>query len=689
MQKATFRYWFTVMGLSLLLWPPPVRADDLDEALERATKAAVQSAAPSIVQLQTVGGKEFIGAGQMTMQRGRGPTTGVIVSADGFLVTSSFNLAHQPSSITVFVPNHKDPYPAKVIAQDQTRMITLLKIDAANLPVPQWVRKNELKLGQWALALGRTWSDSTQAPPSVSIGILSAFDRIWGKAIQTDAKVSPVNYGGPLIDLEGRLIGILCPLSQRGEDEVVGAEWYDSGIGFAIPMEDIFKVLDQLKAGKNLERGILGVQFKPTEALDAIPTISLVYPESTAEKAGLQPGDTIIEVDGQPIARMSQLRHVLGPKYAGEVVALKYKRDKDVFTIPQLPLLAPPKYQQVAWLGIAPVRDDPAWEVTIRYVFPNSPAAKAKLQPGDKITTVEGRPVPGRDGLAMRLGTLLPGSEIKLGIRKKDGKAETLTVKLGTMSSDLPTGELGSGTAKKALTPRRPPPGMPGMPPQPTQPAPTKPATDAKPVQKGFFETVDQTLGRKTWTYVPDDYDPNISYSLLVWMHPAGDTMQKTMRTLWEPLCKQHHIILYAPMADNPSGWITSEADGILQDIRSLVKTYTIDRQRIVTHGLGQGGTMAIFLGLDAPDWISGVASVGGVWVQSPKETPPGQSLFFFLVSGGRDPNIAAIRMVKERVIERKYPLWSTEIPDLGTGYLPTPDLIKQLVLWIETLDRL
>src|SRR5438045_3720475 len=83
-----------------------------------------------------------------------------------------------------------------------------------------------------ALALGRTWA-SADAPPSVSVGIISALDRIWGKAVQTDAKVSPVNYGGPLVDVQGRVQGILVPASPRGQDETAGHEWYDSGIGFA------------------------------------------------------------------------------------------------------------------------------------------------------------------------------------------------------------------------------------------------------------------------------------------------------------------------------------------------------------------------------------------------------------------------------------------------------------------------
>jgi len=74
------------------------------------------------------------------------------------------------------------------------------------------------------------------------VGILSATNRIWGKAVQTDAKISPGNYGGPLIDIRGNVIGILVPLSPQGQGEVAGAEWYDSGIGFAVPLNDMLRL---------------------------------------------------------------------------------------------------------------------------------------------------------------------------------------------------------------------------------------------------------------------------------------------------------------------------------------------------------------------------------------------------------------------------------------------------------------
>src|SRR5262249_50853475 len=142
--------------------------------------------------------------------------------------------------------------------------------------VPAATPKDEIKVGHTSLAVGRTLNSAIDEVPSVSEGIISAKDRIWGKALQTDAKVSPINYGGPLIDLTGRIQGILVPSSPRAEGETAGLEWYDSGIGFAIPLEDINRVLPRLKQGKDLKPGVIGVNMQSRDEFGAVPTVAAV-----------------------------------------------------------------------------------------------------------------------------------------------------------------------------------------------------------------------------------------------------------------------------------------------------------------------------------------------------------------------------------------------------------------------------
>src|SRR5262249_26682061 len=252
--------------------------------------------APSVVQIETSGGTEMVGAGGPgAVIKGVGPTTGVVVSPDGYVVTSAFNFANKPTAVFVTVPRQKERKVAKTVATDQTRMITLIKVEASGLQVPKAVPKKEVRIGQWAVALGRTLDPNVNNPPSTSAGIISAIDRIWGKAIQTDAKVSPVNYGGRLVDAAGRVYGILVPANPFADGDPAGVEWYDSGIGFAIPFEDVMSSLSRLKQGKDLRKGILGVTPTGRDIYSGFSKISIVAPESTAAKAGMKPGDEISE----------------------------------------------------------------------------------------------------------------------------------------------------------------------------------------------------------------------------------------------------------------------------------------------------------------------------------------------------------------------------------------------------------
>lgn len=670
----------------------------LDAVLEAATKAALAKVAPCVVQIQTVGGLEFVGPSGQRVQRGQGPTTGVIVDSDGFLISSSFNFVHKPAAITVLIPGQNKPLPAKIVAHDQTRMLTLLKVEAEKLPVPEVAPKSEIHLGQWALAVGRTWSDVASTPPSVSVGIVSALDRIWGKAIQTDAKVSPVNYGGPLIDLQGRVMGILVPLSPRGDDELAGVEWYDSGIGFAIPMEDVQRAWPKLKAGKDLVRGVLGYRPKSDNDLLGEAEIGSLDPDGPAAKAGLQEGDRIVAADGVPIERQSQMRHILGPKYAGDKVSLTIKRGEETKEFKDIELAPPPTGHQFAMLGILPVRDDGDPGVEVRYVLADSPAAKAGIKVGDRLIALAGRPLAGRQQLRMILDRLSPGTELKLDVHRKDGdKRETLNVRLAALSAEVPADDLKPATKGQALAqpqplaagPMRPGGRAPGKGPPPPKAEPAKPAVEPAKVAKGFLPRKDPTLGRTSWVYVPENYDANIAHALVIWLHPKGEPLTDAIRRIWEPLCQEHHLILYAPQAEHPSGWLTSEVEGIVNDVRELIKTYTIDRDRIVAHGLGEGASLAIFLAFDARDLIRGVVAVGGSLAQPPKEPEAGRRLAFLLFAGARDPGLAAAQAAKTQLVEARHPVVAEEVPGLGTGYPTDAAVFKKLLRWLESLDRL
>ncbi len=163
--------------------------EDLNGQIERAMKEAVKKVSPSVVQITTLGGADMVVTSPKgpVFRKALGPTTGVVVGADGLIVSSAFNFINNPTNILVGVPGHKEPYVAQRIATDRSRMLTLLKIDAKGLAVPGYVPRNDIQVGQWSIALGRTLDAKRENIPSVSVGIVSAVGRIWGKALQTDA----------------------------------------------------------------------------------------------------------------------------------------------------------------------------------------------------------------------------------------------------------------------------------------------------------------------------------------------------------------------------------------------------------------------------------------------------------------------------------------------------------------------
>jgi S1-C subfamily serine protease/predicted esterase len=691
--------------------------DDVETLQEKAIKAAVARVAPSIVQIETSGGADIIGTGPGQVRKGTGPTTGLVVAADGYIISSAFNFANKPSAIFVAVPGQKERLVAKVIATDQTRMLTLLKVEASGFKVPTATPKKEIRVGQWSIALGRTWA-SLDSSPSISIGIVSALGRIWGKAIQTDAKVSPVNYGGPLIDLQGRVMGVLVPAAPRGQDETAGVEWYDSGIGFAIPLEDVNQVLPKLKDGKDLKKGLLGITLKSGDIYGATPVIGSVAPDSAASRAGIKPGDIVLEVNGVPIVRQAQILHALGEKYEGDLVSVKIRRGKQDINFPNLKLSGTLSAYIHPFLGILPMRDDPEPGEEIRFVFPQSPADTAGLKAGDRILKLgvgDGpvQPFSGRDELTAFLNVVPSGTEIKLEVKRKDGKkTETVKLTLGVLGDAVPEKLPEIATLKKALEPRKheTPAVKPGAPavakpgaPSPKRPAPKPPKPPEKEEPKkeaskeekkkpetGLLKRTNAARDHEYWLLVPDDYDPNIAHALVVWLHPAGKTKDKETETViaaWEGFCSEQHMILLCPKAESEAGWLGSEIDFVQEAIGNVTNAYTIDRQRIVIHGMGNGGQMGYYLGFNARDLVRGVATVGAALATQPQDNVANQRLSFYIAAGDKDPLLENIRETKDKLTEHKFPVVYRETAGRAQQYLDA-ETLQELVRWVDSLDR-
>jgi len=184
--------------------------------------------------------------------------------------------------------------PARILARDFSRELVVLQVDGFEGKVPQFASAKDLAVGQWAIALGKTY-DPVAA--SRSVGIISALGRAYGKAVQTDAKVSPINYGGPLVDINSKVIGILTPLAASSFLGSDSSELYDSGIGFAVPMDQIVPRLERLAQGEDIHKGLLGVVVKDSNELVGPVELTGAAPGSPASRAGMKVGYIALETN--------------------------------------------------------------------------------------------------------------------------------------------------------------------------------------------------------------------------------------------------------------------------------------------------------------------------------------------------------------------------------------------------------
>lgn len=620
---------------------------------QQAIQQATANVNESIVRIDAVGGVDLVGK----LLTGTGPTTGVVLREDGYMITSSFNFASKPASVLVTLPN-EERFAAEIVATDHSKMLTLLKIEQSGLTPIRIAPKSQMRVGQRTIALGRTFDLEF---PNISTGIISALNRIQGRAIQTDAKTSPVNYGGPLIDLHGHCLGIIVPLSSQGEGETAGVDLYDSGIGFAIPLEDIERVADRLIAGEDLHQGLLGVGFEDSGPIAATAKIARVRPRSPADQAGLEPGDVITQIDGLPIRRLNDLTQTLGSKYARDVVSLQIMRGDESFAR-EIELTDKLIAYQFPWMGFLPARpaiDEVPAGVNVRLVFENSPAAKAELKAGDLIVKFKDAPVRSLADLANQLNNASVGEAVDIEV-SRDNQTQTLQITLEKLSagSDLPN-----------IPPVNRPPGQ-----------------GSEETKVGRFH--EQLLGSDNafWVYVPQNYNPEFGYGLLVWLHPPGDTMEAELMRGWQDLATEHGMIIAAPRAADLSGF--SEADlEFPKDVAEwIVENYTIDPLRIAVMGSGEGAAFATQTAFKHRSLFRGLLLIDSPLRLPPPDNYPSHRLLVAFVTSPETEQAEPIKKSTELLNEQGFPtaLLKNDEPDLFAF-----DAVNTMVRWLEALDRL
>lgn len=270
-----------------------------------------------------------------------GSGSGFVVSQDGYIVTNRHVVEEANDDYTVVFDNG-DILTAKVLARDTLLDIAIIKVEPTEpLKAISLGSSESLQVGQTAIAIGNSLGEFSN---SVSKGIISGLGRtivatnedgtstdVLDEIIQTDASINQGNSGGPLLDINGNVIGVNVARSQDGEN-----------IGFSIPIDSVKFVLDSVQKTGKIQRPYLGVQYTIiTSSFANKNGLSVNYgalvsqnedsaaivPNSPADKAGIRQGDIILEIDGQKIDAQNDLRRIIQKKKVDDVVKLKILRD--------------------------------------------------------------------------------------------------------------------------------------------------------------------------------------------------------------------------------------------------------------------------------------------------------------------------------------------------------------------------
>ena len=672
------RFLFLLLPLSLNC---VVHADELGTAV----KAAVQKVEPSIVRLRVIGGEQSIDGDSVKSL----VTTGIVISEDGEILTSQFALEGNPEAILIEDQSGKRTS-ATIVATDSVRRIVLLKAKEGRWIPAMADESRPVEIGQWAIALGRFYSAESS---SISVGIISALNRIHGMAIQTDAKISPVNYGGPLVTLNGTIAGILVPLSPRGGGSAnSGIEWYDSGIGFAIPLQDALQAAEKLRAGKDLKPGRLGLRLAPAGAFDTDIVIDRVLPGSPSATAGLLKGDRILAVDGQSVERSSVLMETIARHYAGDTVTFRIQRgDQEISAALELAETLTPV--SPGYLGLLPIRlakkatssevpadakendasndaeekpkvkppiDIPKIKVpdilqkkskdgsndgsdSVPLVVLNDlPAAAANLPTGIEIVSVNGTPTTSLAELAVALEELMPDAAVKIEFRLP-GASEKQSAEIKASIRPDSVVEL-SDTVLEQIQKSRPSTGA--------KSADAPETAEDKPLNASSTNAV----ARQEFNFAERGRCVLLSSSSqspvlpgIVILLSAHETSEEEIVRLWGPIMKSHCISVIVPKNPESAKLTTEDIPLVMTTIRAVVSKTGADLRRVFVVADRSQSSLAWQCTFGGPSPVRGIALTDGWFADSEIQGSDGAGLTVLLLHQTPGTTSKALREISRK----------------------------------------
>jgi serine protease Do len=366
-----------------------------------------------------------------------GGGSGVLISEDGFCLTNH-HVAGQLPTTRVTLHSGKT-YAAKMVCTDALGDLSLFKIDAGEdkLPFIQMGDSDKLEMGQYVVACGNPFGITQRELdskwyPTITLGIVSAVHRnqqTYFDCIQTDAAVNPGNSGGPLVTLDGKLVGINGRIATRYMNRV------NSGVGYAIPSNQIKNFLPEMRSGGTEGKAYhgqikgLAITTSPTDGQGA--RVAGVKTGTTAHKAGFQTGDMIIRVNKSSIFNRERFLGAMGTYPENSEITVTVLRDGEEVKLPvTLDRFLDGQYLPTSnrkargYLGAK--LEEKREGLTVDYVEPGSPADNCGLREGDLLVKLEGLPVRTADEVIGRIAEMSPGDALRLTVKRG---AETLDLK--------------------------------------------------------------------------------------------------------------------------------------------------------------------------------------------------------------------------------------------------------------------
>ncbi|MFH2004718.1 MAG: trypsin-like peptidase domain-containing protein [Bacteroidota bacterium] len=332
--------------------------DQISYQRRNAITEAVAKASPTVVGINVTEVREYRDPwGQMFgndpffrhffgdrtfKQEVKGLGSGFIISADGYILTND-HVAGNAKEITITMTNG-EKYKAELVGTDALIDIALLKIDGKNLPYIKLGNSDDVIIGEWVIAMGNPFGLFEIADkPTVTVGVVSAVGlnlrpeqgRFYRGMIQTDAAINSGNSGGPLLNALGEAIGVNSVIFTPNQGSV--------GVGFAIPINKVKNIIDELKAKGKIERNFYtGLEIQSVDGRIARyfglekaegVIVSDVRRSSPAEKSGFKVGDIIVEVNGEKIINENNITSIITDLKVGDVLKIKIYREKQFLNL--------------------------------------------------------------------------------------------------------------------------------------------------------------------------------------------------------------------------------------------------------------------------------------------------------------------------------------------------------------------